>query len=156
MSMVPKWRVMSARSVAEVRCLQRGGQMPAVGDQRADEGEEAPGAAGSGRSWYGGRGGHERNKNTRRRPVSRNTFPVIGKMSRQVKRDRPVAKANRSASFSTVEGSERKVVVTEAMAGVEAMSGYYLDLTSSRPGDLFERAVVRTYFWRCARYSFTN
>jgi len=38
------------RDVGEVglggALLQRGGQVPAVGDQRADEGEEAPGAAG--------------------------------------------------------------------------------------------------------------
>ena len=45
MSMVPKCRVMSARSVAEVAVAARG-QVPAVGDQRADKGEEAPGAGG--------------------------------------------------------------------------------------------------------------
>ena len=71
MSVMPKCGVMSPRSVAEVRCCS--GHVPAVGDQRADEGEEAPGAGGCvgaggrpilvgigtvGWAGSGGRGGH--------------------------------------------------------------------------------------------------
>jgi hypothetical protein len=88
MSMVPKCRVTSARLVAEVALLQRGGELPAIVDQRADEGEEAPGAAGCVRTggrpilvgigavgWDGGgRGGHERNMNLSGGSVARNIF----------------------------------------------------------------------------------
>ena len=83
MSMVPKiLAVMSVRFGGGGALLQRGGELPAVVDQRSDEAEKARGAGGRvragggpillrigrGRRWNGGggRNGNERNKNSRR------------------------------------------------------------------------------------------
>ena len=84
------------RDVGEVgrggALLQRGGHVPAVGDQRADEGEEAPGAAGCvgadgrpilvgigavGWAGSGGRGGHGGSKTIFGGDMSRNIFLII-------------------------------------------------------------------------------
>ena len=81
------------RDVTEVglggALLQRGGQVPAIGDQCADEGEETPGAGGCvgadgrpilvgigavGWAGSGGRGGHGRSKTMIGGDVSRNKF----------------------------------------------------------------------------------
>ena len=85
------------RDVGEVgrggALLQRGGEVPAVGDQRADEGEEVPGAAGCvgaggrpilvrigavGWTGSGGRGGHGRSKTIIGGDVSRKIFLESG------------------------------------------------------------------------------
>jgi len=81
-----------SRDVGEVggggALLQRVGQLPAIVDQRADEGEEAPGAAGCVRAGgrpilvrigaiglgCGGRSGHERDENIGGGAVARNIF----------------------------------------------------------------------------------
>ncbi|HXA22644.1 MAG TPA: hypothetical protein VNW90_10110, partial [Acetobacteraceae bacterium] len=66
------------RDVGEVRgggaLLQRGGELPAVVDQRADEAEEAAGAGGLGKGWYDGCGGHDLNESIGLKSASRNIF----------------------------------------------------------------------------------
>jgi hypothetical protein len=90
--------------------LQRAGELPAVVDQRADEAEETPGAAGCVRAggrpilvrigavgWNGGggRGGHERDRSISGGLVARNIFPIT-QLTKQLEsgsmdeRDRPV------------------------------------------------------------------
>jgi hypothetical protein len=49
---------------------QRAGEFAAVVDERADEDEQTEGAGGLW-GWVGGRAGHERNRNMKRRVVSR-------------------------------------------------------------------------------------
>ena len=56
---------------------ERGGELPAVVDELADEADEPAGTAGFGGGCGGLGGGHEQTRNIDRRPVSRNLFPVI-------------------------------------------------------------------------------
>ena len=69
-------------------------------------------------------------------------------MSTQIPRDRPAQQTTRKESApSSVREAAPEVLVTDAMvaAGVDAMSCHYLDLTSSPPGDSFEKAAAAAF-----------
>ena len=67
-------RARDGAEVVRAALVQGGGELAAVVDQLADQVEQAGGAARFRLVGGGGRGGHERNKNTRPRRLSRNIF----------------------------------------------------------------------------------